>query len=812
MVLFNHATKEVTAKLVYYGPGLCGKTTNLQWVHEHVAFKAKGKMLSLATEADRTLFFDFLPVELGSIRGMRTRVQIYTVPGQVFYDATRRMVLKGADAVVFVADSQEAMVEADRESFESLRRNLIANDLDPMLPMVIQYNKRDLPTALPVATLNARLNPRNLPFFEAVAVRGVGVEDTLKGVTKLLFKTLSDYYGTAAEPQAPLPQGAVAGTVAAPATAAPATAPKALVEPAGARPKAPPGPPAPGKPSPPAGAYPVTPKPAVAPAQSRPSPAPEQPPVPAPQAAPSPAAAPSPSRVPAGGAEGAVVTRRRRADDSPSPGREAVREGQWIYLVENRQRGPLDLDDLIDLVLTSVGEDTKVWTPGMRDWSPANLVPQIAEQIPPPLPFTGAGEEDFPDFNTVPEVLRTALIADEDEGFRKLLALPLAAQGFRIFEAVDGAEAWKLAADQRPWLMLVDVDLPEIDGFEFCRRVRANSLLSHTPLVFISSSDKFKDRARAQQVGSDDFLSKQTPIRELLIRIQLLLTRYSDLAASTGQPGAAQGLVSGLLEGQIEIFGAPGVLQICNQSRLTGIFTARVKEPDSSAETVAVIGFRDGEIITATVADQSGTGAVYAFLAWQQGHFKFVPGDPGEGAPLAQSVEHLLLEGCRLLDESTRGPDDQLPPVERQGASAKRPRVRAKRAALTATNASWQGQRGPSSNGAPTPAEASIPFGQCRTSSRRRRRGPVRPRQPGAGGIRSLGPTAREARPRARSGSRSNPAACRAARLRGAGPAARRTARPATHATARAALGLPGEHEVPVERRPCPPRPWPRRR
>ena len=165
MVLFNHATKEVTAKLVYYGPGLCGKTTNLQWVHENVNFKAKGKMLSLATESDRTLFFDFLPVELGTIRGMRTRVQMYTVPGQVFYDATRRMVLKGADAVVFVADSQEAMIEANLESLESLRRNLIANDLDPGLPMVFQYNKRDLPTALPVSALNARLNPRNLPYL-----------------------------------------------------------------------------------------------------------------------------------------------------------------------------------------------------------------------------------------------------------------------------------------------------------------------------------------------------------------------------------------------------------------------------------------------------------------------------------------------------------------------------------------------------------------------------------------------------------------------------------------------------------------------
>jgi CheY-like chemotaxis protein len=350
--------------------------------------------------------------------------------------------------------------------------------------------------------------------------------------------------------------------------------------------------------------------------------------------------------------------RRRRSDDDPAPNPEGLNPDQWVYLFDRRQRGPLDLEDLIDLVLTSLREDTKVWRLGLRDWMPANLVPEIAEQIPPPLPFTGAGEEDFPDFNTVPEVLRTALIADEDEGFRKLLALPLAAQGFRIFEAEDGNEAWRLATEHRPWLMLADIALAEIDGFEFCRRVRTNSLLSHTPVVFISNSDKFKDRARAQQVGSDDFLSKQTPIRELLIRIQLLLTRYSDLSAkahSDTSPGQFL-----LLEGQVEVFGAPGVLQICNQSRLTGIFTARFRDPNSSAEKVAVMGFKEGEIINATVEDKTGVEAVYSFLGWQQGHFKFVPGAPGGGAPLAQSVEHLLLEGCRLLDEAHRGPEDQL--------------------------------------------------------------------------------------------------------------------------------------------------------
>jgi len=190
MALFNHATKEVTAKLVYYGPGLCGKTTNLQWIHGHMSFQTKGKLVSLATQTDRTLFFDFLPVELGTIRGMRTRMQIYTVPGQVFYEATRRMVLKGCDAVVFVADSQAAMLDANAESLRSLRQNLLANEIDASIPQVIQYNKRDPPTALPIPVLNARLNPHNIPYFEAVAFRGTGVFDTLKLSCKQVLKQL----------------------------------------------------------------------------------------------------------------------------------------------------------------------------------------------------------------------------------------------------------------------------------------------------------------------------------------------------------------------------------------------------------------------------------------------------------------------------------------------------------------------------------------------------------------------------------------------------------------------------------------------
>ena len=213
MVLFNHSTKELTAKVVYYGPGLGGKTTNLHWIHEQLPIKNKGKMLSLSTETDRTLFFDFLPIEIGSIRGMRSRIQLYTVPGQVFYNATRRMVLKGADAVAFVCDSQEPMLEACLESYENLRQNLEANEIDPdEIPTVLQYNKRDLPNALPIEILNDRVNAKGYPFYEAVAIKGIGVEETLRAVTKLVFKSLSEKYG--GEAQASVPRAAVPAGVA----------------------------------------------------------------------------------------------------------------------------------------------------------------------------------------------------------------------------------------------------------------------------------------------------------------------------------------------------------------------------------------------------------------------------------------------------------------------------------------------------------------------------------------------------------------------------------------------------------------------
>ena len=196
MVLFNYSTRELTAKIVYYGPGLCGKTTNLQYIYDSLPDNIKkGKMLSLATKTDRTLFFDFLPIELGTIRGMKTRVQLYTVPGQVFYNSTRKLVLKGADGVVFVADSQSKMLEADTESYKNLEDNLREMGIRlEEIPLVMQFNKRDLPHLSSIEEMNTTINRHNAPFYEAVATTGIGVEDTLKAITKLVLSNLATKY------------------------------------------------------------------------------------------------------------------------------------------------------------------------------------------------------------------------------------------------------------------------------------------------------------------------------------------------------------------------------------------------------------------------------------------------------------------------------------------------------------------------------------------------------------------------------------------------------------------------------------------
>ena len=191
MSFINYSSREINCKIVYYGPGLCGKTTNLQYVYAKTNPDAKGKMISLATETERTLFFDFLPLSLGEIRGFKTRFHLYTVPGQVFYDASRKLILKGVDGVVFVADSQIERMEANMESIENLRVNLAEQgyDLD-RIPYVVQYNKRDLPNVVSVDELRRTLNPKGVPEFSAVAPTGVGVFDTLKSVAKLVLTEL----------------------------------------------------------------------------------------------------------------------------------------------------------------------------------------------------------------------------------------------------------------------------------------------------------------------------------------------------------------------------------------------------------------------------------------------------------------------------------------------------------------------------------------------------------------------------------------------------------------------------------------------
>ncbi len=191
MSFINYSSREINCKIVYYGPGLCGKTTNLQYIYAKTNPEAKGKMISLATETERTLFFDFLPLSLGEIRGFKTRFHLYTVPGQVFYDASRKLILKGVDGVVFVADSQIERMEANLESVENLRVNLGEQGYQlERVPYVVQYNKRDLPNIATVDELHRLINPRTAPEFQAVAPTGLGVFDTLKAVAKLVLTEL----------------------------------------------------------------------------------------------------------------------------------------------------------------------------------------------------------------------------------------------------------------------------------------------------------------------------------------------------------------------------------------------------------------------------------------------------------------------------------------------------------------------------------------------------------------------------------------------------------------------------------------------
>jgi mutual gliding-motility protein MglA len=192
MSMINYASREINCKIVYYGPGLCGKTTNLEYVYQKVNPETRGRMISLATENERTLFFDFLPVDLGTIRGFKTRFHLYTVPGQVYYNASRRLILKGVDGIVFVADSQPERMDANLASMQNLYENLADYGYDPrQLPMVLQYNKRDLPGHVSLEELRAQLNPLGLAEHEAIAIEGEGVFDTLRAVSKQVIQALS---------------------------------------------------------------------------------------------------------------------------------------------------------------------------------------------------------------------------------------------------------------------------------------------------------------------------------------------------------------------------------------------------------------------------------------------------------------------------------------------------------------------------------------------------------------------------------------------------------------------------------------------
>ena len=245
MVLINKAINEVTVKLVYYGPGLCGKTTNLEKVYGNPKLENKGKMISMSTETDRTLFFDFMPMELGTINGQKVRVQLYTVPGQVFYDATRKLVLRGADGVVFVADSQSSMRDSNLQSLDNLKTNLRLNRIDPeKVALVFQYNKRDLPDIDSVEDMNAYLQPGSAPVVEAAAIQGTGVTATLRAAIGRILENLKNNVDTTLVDGAPLTSPDM--TARSGATPSSAGAPKLTMKTdAGSRPAPPPAPPPP---------------------------------------------------------------------------------------------------------------------------------------------------------------------------------------------------------------------------------------------------------------------------------------------------------------------------------------------------------------------------------------------------------------------------------------------------------------------------------------------------------------------------------------------------------------------------------------
>jgi mutual gliding-motility protein MglA len=325
MVFFNYSTMQMAAKVVYYGPGLCGKTTNLHYIYGHTTNESRGEMVSLETETDRTLFFDLLPIDVGSIAGFNTRIQLYTVPGQVFYNTTRKLVLKGVDGIVFVADSQKPMLQANVDSFRNLEENINEMGLSlDTLPIVLQFNKRDLPEILSVAEMNAALNRGNWPHVEASAFTGMGVFETLKEISRVTLLSLKKRLARPETPAQPKPPG-------------PPRPPVQMPTPPVAAPAAPPAPVAAPKPSPVSAAHPVVtppppPGPPVLPAQAAPA-APAAPPA-RPVSAAHPVV-PAPT-MPAPAAPPSQVTAPRLTTPSapPPPPRPAARKGSLDVLGE----------------------------------------------------------------------------------------------------------------------------------------------------------------------------------------------------------------------------------------------------------------------------------------------------------------------------------------------------------------------------------------------------------------------------------------------------------------------------------------------
>jgi DNA-binding response OmpR family regulator len=254
---------------------------------------------------------------------------------------------------------------------------------------------------------------------------------------------------------------------------------------------------------------------------------------------------------------------------------------------------------------------------------------------PPDLPGSAAR---LPTFDSFPEAFRNVLVVDDNSFFRRFLRDLLAGQGFTVHEAADGEEGLHVALDRRPWLILTDVRMPGTDGFEFCRNVRAHSLIRQTPLLFLSGWDEYKQRYHGLKLGADDFLSKETSVRELLIRIQLVMKRYAGLDEPKGAG----------MEGEIEVLGVPGALQVCHLSRLSGVLTAQ------DGARVATVRFRDGEVVGAECDGLEGEYGVFAFVAWERGTFRFRSGDPGPGEVVGGKFDALLLDGCRRLDEANR--------------------------------------------------------------------------------------------------------------------------------------------------------------